>query len=175
MSLNGEPIIKLTIKQKKWIENFKEGIQGVLREYISHADESSFYQYVVMTGAGALNLTIYDNWIACRFVDLDAAKHVLGDRINQYSGKWNHHYSFNNDVVSCIDNFRYEMNKIKTTEVKKLHVYTFEGRGMTAKQIVESLWNRFCIAVEDKKFDRAYDLAVSHFSWEDQAKQDEID
>jgi len=46
----------------------------------------------VPTRAGALSVTVLDNWVATRFLDVDAARTLgLGDRLNPYSGKWNWH------------------------------------------------------------------------------------
>ncbi len=45
------------------------------------------------TKAGALGVTSYGHWIACRFEYPARAKAFVGTfGLNEYSGKWNHHY-----------------------------------------------------------------------------------
>ena len=50
------------------------------------------HEYAVATVAGNLYVTIYDDWIACRFEEPERAKAISDTRLNPYSGKWNHHY-----------------------------------------------------------------------------------
>lgn len=46
------------------------------------------------TLAGVLRLQPYDNWLACRFDDVEAAKqHAYFGHLNPYSGKWNWHFT----------------------------------------------------------------------------------
>lgn len=54
-------------------------------------EADGLYPWSIETKAGALNLAIMDNWIACVFVDQVKARVVLkGDqRLNIHSGKWN--------------------------------------------------------------------------------------
>lgn len=54
-------------------------------------ETDSLYPWSIATKAGALNLAIMDDWIACVFVDEVKARSVLkGDRrLNTHSGKWN--------------------------------------------------------------------------------------
>ena len=51
------------------------------------------YEYAVATVAGNLHVTVYDDWIACRFEEPERAKATVSDtRLNPCSGKWNHIY-----------------------------------------------------------------------------------
>ena len=47
-------------------------------------------------GMYVCGITVYDQWIACRFQDVQRAKENLPvglqTLLNPYSGKWNHHY-----------------------------------------------------------------------------------
>lgn len=46
--------------------------------------------YAVQTTAGRLDLSVYPDFIAGRFDDVERARGVLGsDRLNPHSGKWN--------------------------------------------------------------------------------------
>ncbi len=69
------------------------------------------------TRAGNLQVTPYNNWLACRFDDEKLAKTVLGDddpcrRLNPFSGKWNHHFSFEHDIDDCIRSLEFEFKKV---------------------------------------------------------------
>jgi hypothetical protein len=49
-------------------------------------------KYDVATMAGRLHITIYDDWLACRFDDVQSAVvQVRNGVLNPYSGKWNWH------------------------------------------------------------------------------------
>lgn len=70
--------------------------QKMVEEVISvlgfiKTETGSIYPWGLETKAGALNLAIMDDWIACVFVDEVKARSVLkGDqRLNVHSGKWN--------------------------------------------------------------------------------------
>lgn len=54
------------------------------------------YRYELETAAGLLRADIMEDWIACRFEDVQKAKETLHStlfsfdhRLNQFSGKWN--------------------------------------------------------------------------------------
>lgn len=53
--------------------------------------EQDVYRYSIMTKAGPLLVSIGDDCCICtRFVDIKAANELgLGDRLNEFSGKWN--------------------------------------------------------------------------------------
>ena len=57
-------------------------------------------EYKINTVAGSLRVTVYDDWLACRFDNVAAAKAALPEyaglgqryaRLNPFSGKWNWH------------------------------------------------------------------------------------
>ena len=51
------------------------------------------YDWEIETIAGAMRVTPYDTWVACRFDDVDAAKQrVRFGTLNPWSGKWNWHF-----------------------------------------------------------------------------------
>lgn len=54
------------------------------------------YDCTLQTEAGPLSVSVYDDWVACRFEDVDRAKallpHGYHDRLNRHTGKWNHLY-----------------------------------------------------------------------------------
>ena len=52
------------------------------------------YPYLLDTCIGSLEIAPDTNWVACCWVDIDHAKRIIhDDRLNPYSGKWNHHYT----------------------------------------------------------------------------------
>ena len=74
------------------------------------------YEYAVATVAGNLYVTVYDDWIACRFEEPERAKAAASDaRLNPYSGKWNHHYDAaefkgRRTTRHCVDYFFMELD-----------------------------------------------------------------
>jgi hypothetical protein len=72
--------------------DFKGAVEAMLRE-LGAVDGDRWYILRLDTAAGPLDLCPQDNWLACRFVDVDRAWQVLGKdpRLNGFSGKWNFH------------------------------------------------------------------------------------
>lgn len=52
-------------------------------------------EYELLTLGGRLRLTVYDDWIAGRFDHPGLAREapLWGPTVNQFSGKWNHHFA----------------------------------------------------------------------------------
>lgn len=54
--------------------------------------------FVIETVVGQLVIRIFDDWVACRFLDVEKAKtkftisSCAGGRLNHFSGKWNWHW-----------------------------------------------------------------------------------
>jgi hypothetical protein len=60
-------------------------------------------EYILETSIGQLEITVFENWIACQFADLCAAVVFTernGPRTNLYSGKWNFIYADEADVLN---------------------------------------------------------------------------
>lgn len=71
-------------------------------------------RYTLVTRAGALNVTAYDTWIACRFDDVEAAKKVARTGIlNPFSGKYNFMYSADNDPLACVADWVRHMRELQ--------------------------------------------------------------
>jgi hypothetical protein len=75
----------------------QERFKAALTEYVisKGARPSKSYDYEVATPAGPLLISVYGNWIACRFEDLELgrlASTTTGQTCNPYSGKWNFHF-----------------------------------------------------------------------------------
>lgn len=77
---------------KKQIEAFRKAALALLNE-VGTCDETRMYPHQVLTRAGILSVGVHDDWLACRFEDIELAKHVLGvdSNLNPHSGKWNWH------------------------------------------------------------------------------------
>jgi hypothetical protein len=54
--------------------------------------------YILKTPIGPLHICIFDSWVACRFEDIRAATVFTKGVSNEFTGKWNWHYS--NDPVT---------------------------------------------------------------------------
>ena len=69
------------------------------------------YPWRLMTLAGVLHLRPLEDWLACRFQDVQAAKQVVGrDRLNRYSGKWNWH--FTDPTTDDLENLRRHLHSL---------------------------------------------------------------
>jgi hypothetical protein len=98
---------------RKW---FKAEIDRCLVELGAIRDGESMYDYAVATVAGKLYITIYEDWIACRFEEPERAKATGDMRLNPYSGKWNHHYDdaefkSRRTTRHCVDYFFMELDR----------------------------------------------------------------
>ena len=82
-----------TKRQRQAGERFKQSVADYLAS--KGATTSRFYAFEIETKAGTLFVSPYEDWIACRFENVEEAKRLLGNsaRLNPYSGKWNFHYS----------------------------------------------------------------------------------
>lgn len=81
-----------TKRQRQAGERFKQSVADYLAS--KGATTSRFYAFEIETKAGTLFVSPYEDWIACRFENVEEAKRLLGHstRLNPYSGKWNFHY-----------------------------------------------------------------------------------
>ena len=116
-ALRGE-VMKHARKAAK-VYTFQRAVMDGLRDReIAEADhEGHGYSHMLLTKAGTLYLTPYkDCWIACKFLDVANARHVLGEgpggRLNPYSGKWNFHYNDNAGIAEAKD-FFHHLDKVR--------------------------------------------------------------
>ena len=74
---------------KKQVAAFK----ATAHEYLSTlAAAVDTVDYNILTTAGVLKITVYDDWLACRFDNVALAKEqVRAGNLNKWSGKWNWH------------------------------------------------------------------------------------
>lgn len=64
--------------------------------------------FCLQTQAGALQITVNQNWIACRFKNVIKAISLgTGDRINRHTGKWNWY-----DGIDDLSHFERELSKL---------------------------------------------------------------
>lgn len=57
------------------------------------AREGGTYGWQLDTTAGLLDIKPHDDWVACRFDDVELARaKVSSGYLNRYSGKWNWHF-----------------------------------------------------------------------------------
>jgi hypothetical protein len=78
---------------------FVEVMTAMLHRMGARPNPASWYALRLHTLAGELELSVYDGWLATRFIDPDRANALLnprgqlgGCRLNPYSGKWNFHF-----------------------------------------------------------------------------------
>lgn len=80
---------------KKQAERFQKDATDRLIRLGFKKVEGGPYDFCLDTPLGQLWASPYDDWIACRFDNLELAKqhlpHGYDDRLNKFSGKWNWH------------------------------------------------------------------------------------
>ena len=82
-----------TKKQEKNGQWFRGQIRAFLIRNGATERLNKAYEYAISTKLGTLQISVYLDWVACRFDDVDRAVAVIGPHgMNPYSGKWNHHY-----------------------------------------------------------------------------------
>lgn len=96
-----KPSKKLLKAQEFFRRSMKEFIES--KGAIPTPD--GFYDHALVTPIGCLRITVYENWIACRFDNVTAAtvfttRHCGGIACNPYSGKWNFHYHDDANTLS---------------------------------------------------------------------------
>ena len=78
------------------------------------AREGGTYGLQYDTAAGLLEIHPYDDWIACRFDDVERAKaQVSSGYLNRYSGKWN--WNFVAPTLQDVDFFINEVERLLPT------------------------------------------------------------
>ena len=76
---------------KKQVAAFKTSAHEYLSTLATAVDTDD---YIIQTTAGALKITVYEDWLACRFDNVALAKapgQVVFENLNKWSGKWNWH------------------------------------------------------------------------------------
>ena len=58
--------------------NFQAACTAMLRE-LGAVDTGDWYTMQIQTAAGPLDLWPHDTWLACRFVEVERVKALLGD------------------------------------------------------------------------------------------------
>jgi hypothetical protein len=87
--------------------NFCDAVEGMFERI--GAQQGGRYGWQLDTIAGVLDIKPYDEWVACYFDDLEAAKEKIRfGCLGQYSGKWNWHFvkPTANDVEFLCDQFK---------------------------------------------------------------------
>ncbi len=82
-----------TKKQQKNGQWFRDQIRAFLLRNGATEQLNKAYEYAIITKVGTLQLSVYLDWVACRFDDVERAVGVIGRHgMNPYSGKWNHRF-----------------------------------------------------------------------------------
>lgn len=91
--------MKIARYSKAQVENFRWFQEEVGRRLVeigaSQDNVPLYYKFCLNTFIGQLLITPHDDgWIACRWLDVPAAREALGSgmRLNPISGKWNFLY-----------------------------------------------------------------------------------
>ncbi len=80
-----------TKKKEKNGQWFRDQIRAFLLRNGATEQLNKAYEYAIITKMGPLQVSIYPDWVACRFDDVDRAVAIIGRHgMNPYSGKWNH-------------------------------------------------------------------------------------
>ncbi len=91
--------------------DFAREITQVLRAL--GAREGRSYAWQLDTRAGQLDIHPFEDWVACRFDDVERARReVSHGQLNCYSGKWNWHFVQPN--ANDVEYFRRQLEVILT-------------------------------------------------------------
>jgi hypothetical protein len=110
MKLAKKPTKAELAREAAFNERFREWLKAL------GAKPGQYHEFDLDTKFGQLGITPYGDWVACRFEDVERAKaglpHRFGvDRLNPFSGKWNHHY-FDWPLNEAFADFVREINDI---------------------------------------------------------------
>lgn len=107
---------------KAWQETWIRQANGLFTSLgATNVDEDgfdglTFKTWTLETECGPLRVTVYEDWLACRFEDVGSAKKTLysgpHSRLNPYSGKWNFHFEPGDDIETCLKSVRYELERV---------------------------------------------------------------
>jgi hypothetical protein len=113
-----------TKRKRATMQRFNEAIDEVLRsrgfslDFSCAASQDSLLGYDVKrwsrrdTPAGMMTVSPAGHSVMCRFDDPDAAKRArVGGPLNEYSGKWNHHY-FGWEHDHAVRSFTYQLDRV---------------------------------------------------------------
>ena len=78
---------------------FVEAMTAMLHRLGAKPNSPGWYALRLRTVVGDLDISVFDDWVATRFADPEAAKALLNPRgelgscrLNPFSGKWNFHF-----------------------------------------------------------------------------------
>lgn len=102
------PTAKPTRKRAP-VFNFAAAVTQAIKEL--GAREGGAYGLQLDTRAGLLELSPYEDWVACRFEDVARANvEIHHGQLNPYSGKWNWH--FDNLDAADVEHFKRQVSSI---------------------------------------------------------------
>jgi hypothetical protein len=89
--------------------NFAAAVTLAIKEL--GAREGGTYGWQLDTCVGLLELSPYEDWVACRFVDVERVNVVIHHgQLNPFSGKWNWH--FDNPNAADVERFKQQVSSI---------------------------------------------------------------
>ena len=89
-----------------------------LLQSLGAVETDSTYRFTLETKAGRLTLhpdpndTMGIGTVFTRFDDPQRAVALLGQSVNQYSGKWNHHYFDGWTVETALADFEFQLRRV---------------------------------------------------------------
>lgn len=105
---------------KRDVLAFQKRMDQVLKDAGATKLSGERNQWGIETKAGPLGITVYDDWVATQFEDPKRAAKVLGKNagVNEYSGKWNHHYGADLSADSA-ESFERQLKAILVNQPEK--------------------------------------------------------
>jgi hypothetical protein len=102
------PTAKPTRKRAP-VFNFAAAVTQAMKEL--GAREGSAYGWQIDTRAGLLQLSPYEDWVACRFEDVARANvEIRHGQLNPHSGKWN--WYFDKPDAADVERFKQQIGSI---------------------------------------------------------------
>lgn len=116
---------RVTKKQQAAYDRFKKEVTTWLESVGAVRSDTPVgvlglpYDYRLETTLGILHVSPNDDWVACRWDDVERALATIGpDNMNRHSGKWNHHYTLRTtrDAIQAAFSFAAGMSPYLKTE-----------------------------------------------------------
>jgi hypothetical protein len=106
-------------RKSKRLLQLEDQFKATVNSYLATlgARPGRFYQLELDTPAGSLHVSVYGDWIACRFDHVELGKHFTrfcGPACNPYSGKWNFIYGITGpfDPDQSLADFRRNLERL---------------------------------------------------------------
>ena len=111
-----------TNKPSKRTQQYRRRFTTAVTAYIKSlgAQPATFYDWVLATPAGPLRISVYGNWVATRFDDVEKGLRFStgcgSGACNRHSGKWNFHFNDGTSLCDVLSILRFYIDQLLAWE-----------------------------------------------------------